>query len=74
MFRRQHFEQSMAISEKAAVFARRELIARPRQLNLDACDYCRRRLAEHDDAVAEIDRFFEIMGDEDDGYPLFAAS
>ena len=69
---RQQFEQAMPISEKAAVLSRGKLIARPRKLNFHACDYCCRRMTEDNDAIAEIDRFFKIMGDEDGNYPLFS--
>jgi hypothetical protein len=71
MLVRQYFEQPMAISEKAAVLARRKLIARPRELNLNASNYRCWGLTEDDDAIAKIDRLFKVMGDEDSGYPSF---
>ena len=68
---RQQFEQPVAMREKARILARRELVARPRQVDIDLSTMLAGDAAEHDDAIAEIDRLFEIVGDEDDGDLLF---
>jgi hypothetical protein len=66
-------KKAVAVGEKPGVFTGRQLIARARQIGIDRFDNPGRSIAKHDDAVTEIDRFFEIVGDEDHGHVLFAA-
>ena len=61
------FVERAAKAQEFRAFARRDLIARPRQPDLELeADAAGMRL-EADDAVAEIDRLLQIVGDEENG-------
>jgi hypothetical protein len=54
---------------EAGVGAGGELVALVRQVDGDLFQYDRRRVRQDDDALAEVDRLVDVMGDEQDGDP-----
>ena len=69
----QQAKKAMAVGEKAGVFTGRELVARARQIGIDRFNNPGRSVAKHNNAITEIDRFFEIVGDKNHGHVLFSA-
>ena len=66
----EELEQAVTVSEEHRVLAGGELVARPRQTDIDRFGDTAGIRRERDDAIAEIDRFLEIVGDEHDGDAL----